>query len=305
MSISNHAAKPQVSVITCFLNLEAYLHDCIVSVIAQTFVNWELILIDDGSTDKSRDIAYEFSKKYPGKIIYLEHEGHVNKGPSLSRNYGIRQARGEWIAFLDGDDIWLPDYLSTQLKLIDQYREATVFLEATLYWYSYLDCNAKDITVPVGAPADKLYPPMRLITTLYPFTKAAAPCICGMLVRREVLLRNGGFEESFRGLYGDQVMLCKLYLHETIYISSNCNNWYRQRPGSIVYTHQYNKSYHTARSSYLFWLKNYLQQENINDAKLNKKLKKLLFQFEQPRMFKIFIAWPYKLKYMVMKWLKP
>ena len=298
-------SQPRVSIVTCFLNLEKYLHDCIVSVLAQTFTNWELILIDDGSTDKSRDIAFEFSKKYPDKIIYLEHEGHANKGPSVSRNYGIQQARGEWIAFLDGDDLWLPDYLATQLNLVDQHPTATVFFEATLYWRSYLDHNAKDVIIPVGVPANKLYPPMTLIRALYPFTKAAAPCICGMLVKREVLLGNGGFNESFRGLYGDQIMLCKLYLHQTIYVSSNCNNWYRQRPDSLVYTYQYNEGYYAARTSYLFWLKDYLLKENINDLKINRRLKKLLFQFDHPHIFKIFVAWPYKIKFLIMRWLEP
>ena len=300
----NYGSTPRVSVITCFLNLGNYLQECVDSVLAQTTDNWELILIDDGSTDSSRDIALAFSQKYPGKIIYLEHEGHINKGPSLSRNYGIQTARGEWIAFLDGDDIWLPDYLTNQLMLVDQHPAAAVFFEATLYWYSYLNNGIEDKVIQVGVPANRLYPPMKLISELYPFTESAAPCICGMLVKREALLKNGGFEESFRGLYGDQVMLCKLYLHHSIYVSSNCNNWYRQRAGSLVLTHRYNKGYYKARASYLYWLKDYLQKENINNEEINRKLRKLLFQFDHSTAFFLLVGWRYKIKFMIMNWLR-
>jgi glycosyltransferase involved in cell wall biosynthesis len=62
--------------------------------------------VDDGSTDDSKTIALNYAEQYQEKVCYLEHEGHQNRGMSTTRNLGIRLAKGEYIAFLDADDVW-------------------------------------------------------------------------------------------------------------------------------------------------------------------------------------------------------
>jgi len=96
--------KPIVSIITPFLDAQDFLQEAIESVIAQTYEHWELLLVDDGSTDKSTTIAQEYAAQYPNKIRYLDHENHQNRGKSTSRNLGIQQAKGSYITFLDADD---------------------------------------------------------------------------------------------------------------------------------------------------------------------------------------------------------
>src|SRR5213593_4271602 len=98
-----------VSVIMIFLDEEKFILEAIESVFAQTYDNWELLLVDDGSRDASTQIAQRSAEQNPGKVRYLEHEGHQNRGMSTSRNMGIRHAKGNYIAFLDADDVWLPD----------------------------------------------------------------------------------------------------------------------------------------------------------------------------------------------------
>ena len=98
--------KQLVSCIIIFFNAEKFLGEAIESVFAQTYKNWELLLVDDGSTDDSTTIALNYAEQYPEKVCYLEHEGHQNRGMSATRNLGIRLATGEYIAFLDADDIW-------------------------------------------------------------------------------------------------------------------------------------------------------------------------------------------------------
>jgi glycosyltransferase involved in cell wall biosynthesis len=71
-----------VSIITIFLNEERFIHESIESVLAQTYDNWELLLVDDGSTDKSTDIASSYEKYYPNKIKYIDHPFHKNMGMS-------------------------------------------------------------------------------------------------------------------------------------------------------------------------------------------------------------------------------
>ena len=90
---------PLVSVIVIFLDAEAFLDEAIASVLRQTWGNWELLLVDDGSTDASAAIARRHCAEHPGRVRYLHHEGLVNRGMSASRNLGLREAAGELVAF--------------------------------------------------------------------------------------------------------------------------------------------------------------------------------------------------------------
>src|SRR5690554_5396505 len=128
--------KPLISIITCFLNEEAFLEEAVESVLSQTYPNWELWLIDDGSTDGSSQIAEDYARKHPNKITYCQHEGHRNLGVSASRNIGLEFSKGEWIAFLDGDDVWLPTLLEKLSDMMQKYPVAMV-CEASEYWHSW------------------------------------------------------------------------------------------------------------------------------------------------------------------------
>src|SRR5262249_17520285 len=105
---------PKASVIVPFYNSEKFLAEAIESVLSQTYLSWELILVDDGSHDKSTTIAKEYAAGNPNRIRYLEHPGHENKGRSTSRNLGISQSQGEYIAHLDSDDVWSNTLLEDQ-----------------------------------------------------------------------------------------------------------------------------------------------------------------------------------------------
>ena len=105
--------KPLVSAVIICFNDEEFLQEAISSVICQTYDNWELLLVDDGSTDDSPRIMQKYVEKYPQKIRYLEHENHRNRGKNASRNLGINHAQGDYIATLDSDDIWLPEKTRT------------------------------------------------------------------------------------------------------------------------------------------------------------------------------------------------
>src|ERR671930_538107 len=98
--------QPLVSVVVIFLNAERFLQEAIESVFAQTYPAWELLLVDDGSSDESTAIAQCYAAHHAGQVRYLEHPRHANRGMSASRNLGIRHAHGAYIAFLDADDIW-------------------------------------------------------------------------------------------------------------------------------------------------------------------------------------------------------
>ncbi|WP_312258242.1 glycosyltransferase family 2 protein [Romboutsia ilealis] len=105
--------EPLVSIITPVYNAERFLSDTIKSVQNQTYKNWEILLIDDCSKDNSAQIIKEF-QKYDNRIKYIKLK--KNSGASVSRNEGIRNAKGRFIAFVDSDDIWKPEKLEIQIK---------------------------------------------------------------------------------------------------------------------------------------------------------------------------------------------
>lgn len=116
------AALPFFSIIMPVYNGAAFLDEAINSVINQEFTNWELLIIDDGSTDHSAEIGLERSRD-ESRIRLLFHEDRKNQGVSASRNLGMSHSTGNWISFLDADDYWKSDKLIREKKVIDQIPE--------------------------------------------------------------------------------------------------------------------------------------------------------------------------------------
>lgn len=282
--------NPLVSVITPFYNVAPYLQEAIETVLHQTYSHWELLLVDDGSTDGSREIALNYVKLFPEKIKYLQHPDGVNKGLPASRNLAVQQAEGEYLALLDADDYWLDNKLAYQISIIKQHPEVSMICGASMYWYSWADEQKEDIIIPVGGPLDKTIFPPTAALSLYPLGKGAAPCPCSIMIKKETAIRYHGFEEQFNGkyqLYEDQAFFVKIYLHEVIYISSEALDRYRQRPDSIMTQSQQKNDYFEVRRFYLHWLQKYLKDEGINDPAVLKKVKEALFPYKRPFIYKI------------------
>ena len=121
---------PFFTVIIPLFNKENYVHNCIQSVFNQTFTNYEIIIVNDGSTDKSIAIVENFKNQ---NIKIINHDN--NKGLSATRNTGIANANSDYITFLDADDAWKPTFLENVLELINTFAEARIF--ATNYEEKY------------------------------------------------------------------------------------------------------------------------------------------------------------------------
>ena len=107
--------KEKISVIVPVYNVEAYLERCVESILKQTYTNFELLLINDGSTDQSGDLCDQLASKNENiKVFHIK-----NAGVSNARNVGIQHSRGEWITFIDSDDFITPDYLETLISVVD------------------------------------------------------------------------------------------------------------------------------------------------------------------------------------------
>lgn len=282
--------EPLISVITSFYNEERFLQQAINSVLQQEYVLWELLLVDDGSSDASTEIAKEHAERYPGKIIYLEHEGHANKGLCASRNLGLRHAKGALVALLDADDVWRPFKLSQQVNIFRYYPDAALACEASEYWYNWNDPQQENVVIPVGYKQDHLFEPGQLTILLYPLGKGAAPCPSAIMMKTAVLKAAGGFEDNFTGkyqLYEDQAFLAKFYLHHKVYVSAICNNLYRQRQGSLVQQVKADGHYHQVRAFFLRWLKQYLHDHNIQDLTIQRLLHRALWRYEHPTLYSL------------------
>lgn len=287
---------PLVSVIIIFLNVESFMQEAVQSVLNQTYNNWEILLVDDGSIDGSSEIARMFSQEYPSKIHYLEHPGHQNLGMSASRNLGIRNSGGDLIAFLDADDSWFPYTLQEQVAILECEIQAAMVYGPILWWYSWTglpDDQGRDYIEKLGVPPNTLIKPPTLLP-LFLCNKAAVPS--GILVRRQVIDFVGGFENAFRGEYEDQVFCTKICLHAPVFASSHCWYRYRQHSKSAVYIGQTTGQTNAYRLVFLNWIEKYLLDHKIHDPRVWWSLKYELSRFHHPRLFRLskqgqFITW--------------
>lgn len=288
-----NSESPLISVILCFYNEELFIEEAIQSILCQNYEHWELILVDDGSSDDSVAIAKNYAATFPDKIFYMDHAFHHNKGLSASRNAGIKKCRGTFVAFIDADDVWLPTKMQHQMDIFRKYPSVTVTMEASLYWNSWNGQDKRDQLVQVGVK-EGIYKAPQLMLSLYPLGKGDAPCPSAIMVRRAVL-RRCVFEELFRGIYQmyeDQAFLCKVYLKEVVYVSPDCHNKYRQRSASLVSSVHETGNYHKVRSYYLYWFRDYLHGQPFRYIAVEKLLWKAQMPYREPFLYKIMVEIP-------------
>lgn len=140
-----------VSIIMPCYNGEKYIEETIGSVLAQTYKNWELIVVDDGSKDASAQIVKELAKK-DSRIKLLQQS---NAGSAAARNNGIRNAKGRYIALLDSDDLWHCNFLSEQLQFMKEKKALCVNCS-----YERIDGESKQILHPIIAKPEIKYSDM-------------------------------------------------------------------------------------------------------------------------------------------------
>ncbi|MDQ3809566.1 MAG: glycosyltransferase, partial [Chloroflexota bacterium] len=175
--------EPVVSVIIPTYNRAAYLREAVASVRAQTYATWELIVVDDGSTDDTW--AYLSSlREHRLRVIAQAHCGN----PASLRNVGLRAARGEYIAFLDSDDLWAPEKLETQLRDLVAHPDHR-------WSYSkvrFIDGKSQEIPESRFAPW-RPYSGMIFEELLIHEAKIACPTV---LTERSLIEEASGFDES-------------------------------------------------------------------------------------------------------------
>lgn len=210
------AGVPTVSVIVPFLDPPtAFFREALDGVHAQTWTDWELILVDDGSGPAARRLA-DLAASDSSRTRVVESGPKRPVGISGARNAGLRQARGELVAMLDSDDVWLPGHLARHVAALEDEPRAAMVCTDALYWASWREGSSPDDDfVPLSeAPAGLFEPPGFAVDLIA--GRVPVPCPVSVTARRSVVEQIGGFEASWatersiNSMYEDQVFYVKL-----------------------------------------------------------------------------------------------
>jgi glycosyltransferase involved in cell wall biosynthesis len=278
-----------VTAIIIFLDEERFLEEAVRSVLAQTYTDWELLLVDDGSKDGSTAMANSFAARFPGSIRYLEHSGHANRGMSASRNLGLSQARGEYIGFLDADDVWLPSKLQQQVELLDANPAVAMIYGRTLIWNGWNPGpgTEPDFFYELGVEPDTVVPAPTLLLMLLE-NRYQTPTTCNAMMRRQAIGELGGFEDSFRGMFEDQVFFMKVGARHPVYVASACWAKYRQRVDSRSAA-ETAREVRAARRRLLDWLEEHLRRQRIESSMVARAVRTQRWALRWPRLFKVWM----------------
>jgi glycosyltransferase involved in cell wall biosynthesis len=173
--------KPAISIIIPFFNRLEWTHDAVKSVLAQTYQDFEIILIDDGSTE-------DYRKKYGIEDIRIKYYRQENRGRSAARNYGLQMAEGKYITFLDSDDLYTPFKLEKQFQILETTPEAG------MVYTNFLVMNESGVLIKKTENSR-----IELSGNIYPdllFIQGTCITTPSVMVRREIFELTGGFDET-------------------------------------------------------------------------------------------------------------
>jgi len=278
--------SPLVSIIMPFYDTPpAFMREAVESVLAQTYGNWELLMVDDGSGPESTAVARQFAAEHPERIRYLEHPGHANRGISASRQLAVLRAQGALFGILDADDLWLPEKLEEQVAIMTAHPGVGVCYGNTRYWHSWTgrpeDADA-DYVPDLGLASDTTCPPPDLLR-LFLRGVAAIPCTCSLIVTRQAMELSGGFDPSYTGMYEDQVFYARLCLRVAVRVSDRTWDWYRQHPGSICHATSRDGDVARKHLDYLRWLADYVRRHGFDHPGLRRDLAREIWMYSHPR----------------------
>jgi glycosyltransferase involved in cell wall biosynthesis len=254
-----------ISIAIPFRNGARFFDEAIDSIFRQTYPNWEVLFVDDGSTDASSAKALQLARSQPDRFKHFAHPNNQNRGPAASRNLAMRNARGQFITFLDIDDIWFDNKLERQRDVLIRHPEVVMVYGPLYFWYGWTGLAAdaaKEFTSAVYSPVDVVIdPPAALARQIQ--TSDGLPGTCSFLMRRRVIDEGIWHDEGFV-MYEDEVFFSKIALRYRLYFMCECLDRYRQHPESTSAQAVQHGIYvmgqpNPSRQRYLLWLKEYLR----------------------------------------------
>ncbi|MCI9272412.1 MAG: glycosyltransferase [Clostridiales bacterium] len=245
----NNSNTPAISVIIPIYNVEEFLRKGLESLTQQTMQDFEVIMVNDGCTDGSRGIMQEFSEKYPNFHIVDKQNG----GVSSARNAGVKEAAGEYIAFLDSDDYLKPDYLE---RLYQRAQETGADVICCNYTLDMSE-SKRLITLPIQLPAG-LYSTERLMRSLLKDVRMHY-FLWNKLWKRTLFTEHG---IEFPDMFFEDIATTPrlMYFANKVAVLKGSYYYYMQRKGSILGSMDIRKINDYIRS--LAVIRNFLEQQN-------------------------------------------
>lgn len=228
-----------VSIVVPVYNLQDYLAETLDSILAQSYQHFEVLVVDDGSTDDTVKLVNSYQKR-DSRIVLLSNQR--KKGVSGARNTGIFAAKGEWIAFLDGDDLWTTDAIEVRVECINQYPDAEFITADMANFYDntstaesswavtnndWHDCFGKYLIS--GKPIILDEPINKFLRSVPIWTGVA-------MIKTSVLHSLGGFDESLPSCEDTQLWLKVAAKTNRLVFAPKVVAYYRQREGSLVHS---------------------------------------------------------------------
>lgn len=215
---------PRVSVIVAAFNAESTLEETLASVATQTYRDFELIAVDDGSSDATPLLLDACAQRWP----WLRLQRQENRGVAAARTRGMELARGEWIAFLDADDLWLPHKLAAQIALVDRDPELSLVYCDVRYFSRHGEARQSMFEQRAHATGDVL---RKLFMNNFILTSAA-------LVKKSALLEAGGFNPVHR-VNEDVDLWLRIAEHHKFGCVEEVLVKYRRARGTLTRAHPY------------------------------------------------------------------
>jgi glycosyltransferase involved in cell wall biosynthesis len=267
-----------------FYNPGPFFDDAIRGVVEQTVEDWELLLVDDGATDGSEDLARRYAREFPDRIRYLHHPGRDNRGTGPSRNLGLAEAQGHYFTELDADDVWLPGFLRHHLDVLDTDPSLDIAFSPVQRWYGWTgnpeDTDKDWVARPWPVKNGVIEPPGLLPVMLESAPRGGVPK--GLVMRRDAVRRVGGYPPEFRDMYEDQALMAKLALECRSHIGDEWFYRYRRHPESMVTVMNITRDRRLMRLRFLEWLEGHVRAEGVSDPVVIDPLARELWKVRHP-----------------------
>jgi len=245
------AESPDISVVIPMFNAERTIKETLFSVSQQSHDSFEILVVDDGSTDGSRRIVEDIARKSHGRITVLEHAGNTNRGLSLSRNLAIEHARGEFLVFLDADDTIHREKFAHDLRILRSHPEAAAVVGRALWWWDGSGERDAHLEI-IFQPKNRIVHPPEFFNATFQTETGGCPCIHSWMVRRSAIDKIEPFD-PYVMTYEDQKFLAELSLRFSIYVASACLCDYRRKEATLGATAVASGTDPIARSRFLDW----------------------------------------------------
>lgn len=266
--VRSERRDPLVSIIIPVYNKAAFVRETLESALAQTYPNVELVLVDDGSTDGSFEILKEYFAKYPDKIQLIDQE---NQGVSVATNVGIAAAKGEYIQFLDADDLLSPDKIENQVRLLEGNSPMVV---ASCEWVNFKHDISQYSKLPYGVFQDF---ETGLDWLLHSWNQQEMMADSSWLTSRALVELAGPWDESLRINQDGEFFMRVLLKSEKVVFDSLSKVFYRTLNEASVSTQ---KSYSAAHSLLASFRKYQYEILNVEDSKrVRQALKRVYMKF--------------------------